>query len=61
MELMIKGLSKRGECGAEKGGLIFEGFCHYVIENKCRKNVSLRACHYIYENKRLILLLPLCV
>jgi hypothetical protein len=34
MELMIKDLSKRGECGAEKRGSIIEGFCHYVIENK---------------------------
>jgi hypothetical protein len=37
----------------KKGGLIIEGFCHYVIENKYRKNVSLWASHYIYENKRL--------
>jgi hypothetical protein len=38
----------------KKGELIIEGFCHYVIENKCRKNVSFRACHHIYENKGLI-------
>jgi hypothetical protein len=54
MELIIKDLSKTGECGAEKRRLIIGGFCHYVIENKYRKNVSSRANHYTSENKRLI-------
>jgi hypothetical protein len=39
----------------EKGELKNKGLCHYVIENKYRKNVSLWASHYIYENKRVIL------
>jgi hypothetical protein len=28
-----------------------EGIFHYVIENKCRKNVRNRPFHYVDENK----------
>ena len=31
-----------------------EGKFHYVIENTCRKNVSLGAFHYVDENKRVM-------
>jgi hypothetical protein len=31
-----------------------EGKFHYVIENTCRKNVSLWAFHDVDENKRVI-------
>ena len=60
MWLMGKGLSHRGGWGAEKnGGLNSEDSAIYVIENKCRKNVTFWLCHHIYENKRLISFLPL--
>jgi hypothetical protein len=54
-------IEKRRTRRRKKGDSFFEGFCHYVVENKYRKNVSLRASHYINENKRLILILPLCI
>jgi hypothetical protein len=57
MSLRKKELSKSGGRGVEKrGGVKFEGLCHYVIENTYRKNVSLWASHYVDENTRLILL-----
>ena len=31
-----------------------EGKFHYVVENTCRKNVSLGAFHYVDENKLVI-------
>jgi hypothetical protein len=38
---------------SEKGELKNEGYSHDVIENTCRKNVSLGYSHDIHENKRL--------
>ena len=39
---------------SENAGGKNEGKFHYVIENTCRKNVSLRAFHDVDENKRVI-------
>jgi hypothetical protein len=38
---------------SEKGELRNAGYSHDVIENTCRKNVSLGYSHDIHENKRL--------
>jgi hypothetical protein len=35
-----------------------EGKFHYVIENTCRKNVSLWAFHDVDENKRVTVVFP---
>jgi hypothetical protein len=35
-----------------------EGKSHDVIENKCRKNVSLRVCHDVDEKKLVMSFLP---
>jgi hypothetical protein len=45
---------------SENAGGKNEGKFHYVIENTCRKNVSLWPFHYIDENKRVICAFPLC-
>ena len=37
--------------GVDLTGAKIVGSRNYVIENKCRRNVHLRACHYIDENK----------
>ena len=39
---------------SEKRGGKNEGKFHYVIENTCRKNVTLWAFHDVDENKRVI-------
>jgi hypothetical protein len=45
------GLSARRVGGPEKkGGPIFCDVCHYVIENKYRKNVRAFVCHYVDDN-----------
>jgi hypothetical protein len=44
----------------EKTGGKNEGKFHYVVENTCRKNVSLLALHYVDENKQVIVASPLC-
>jgi len=36
---------------SENAGGKNEGKFHYVVENTCRKNVTLLALHYIYDNK----------
>jgi hypothetical protein len=48
-------------CGAaqKNAGGNNEGNLHYVIEDKCRKNVRYWAFHYIIENKRPIGIFPL--
>jgi hypothetical protein len=35
-----------------------EGKFHYVVENTCRKNVTLWAFHHVDENKRVICAFP---
>jgi len=45
---------------SENAGRENEGKFHYVVENTCRKNVSLWVCHDVDENKRVIVSLPLC-
>jgi hypothetical protein len=39
---------------SENAGGKNEGKFHYVVENTCRKNVSLWAFHDVDENKRVI-------
>jgi hypothetical protein len=43
---------------SENAGGKNEGKFHYVIENTCRKNVSLWPFHYIDENKRVTCIFP---
>jgi hypothetical protein len=45
---------------SENAGGKNEGKFHYVVENTCRKNVTLWALHYIYDNKRVMVASPLC-
>jgi hypothetical protein len=45
---------------SENAGGKNEGKFHYVVENTCRKNVSLLALHYVDENTRVIVASPLC-
>jgi hypothetical protein len=45
---------------SENAGGKNEGKFHYVVENTCRKNVTLWVLHYIYDNKRVIVASPLC-
>jgi hypothetical protein len=47
-------------CGLapKKRGPQNEGKFHYVVENKCRKNVSLLAFQDVYENKLVIVAFP---
>jgi hypothetical protein len=44
IQLMGEELGKNA--GGKNGGK-----SHYVVENKCRKNVRNRPRHYVYENK----------
>jgi hypothetical protein len=45
---------------SENAGGKNEGMFHYVVENTCRKNVSLWALHDVDENKRVMVASPLC-
>jgi hypothetical protein len=44
----------------KKRGPQNEGKSHDIIENKCRKNVSLGLCHDVDENKIVISILSRC-
>jgi hypothetical protein len=46
---------------SENAGGKNEGKFHYVVENTCRKNVTLWAFHDVDENKRVIVAFPLCL
>ena len=46
---------------SENAGGKNEGKFHYVVENTCRKNVTLWAFHDVDENTRVIVAFPLCL
>jgi hypothetical protein len=53
MSLKLKQLMfKAWSCSGKRGDPLYAGKSHYVIENKCRKNVSFWVCHYVDDNKR---------
>jgi hypothetical protein len=44
----------------KKRGPQNEGKSHDVVENKCRKNVTLQVCHDVAENKLVNGFVPRC-